>query len=666
MFRKMLAVALFGACACNSNSGGGGTAGDSGSGGVAASGGVADGTGGSTIDGAGGSTGGNGSGGTGAGGTGGSNPGTGGGIVSTGGTFVPATGHPFISLADYDAADRAGTAFSRLKSAVDDVVKIAATEPATATYTALMDKISPNHYGYSCVDAVVLYRLTQDAKYIKHAITLMDAFVNEETAAINSNQNPTIAGDSYLGVGELMEQVALAYDYGYSMLTAAQRQAWEAYANQAIQNVWNPNSAKWGSRSASWSGWSIDDPGDNYYYSFMKATLLWAIATQNTTWLDFIKTKKAPQISTYFSAMKGGGSREGTGYGTSLGSLFEDYRYWRSSTGTDLLAKPDHPRETIDYWVHATVPTLDYFASIGDQARSSMTSMFDYQRKLMIEAVRLNPNTTEGARGTWWLNHVPVMDGGGDPILGKMAYGFDVRFDLLANPSLPEQAPADLAYYAAGTGVMFARSAWATSASWLATIAGIYDQSHAHQDQGSFSIYKGTWLAATSNLVSHSGLHAETSAHNLLRFEDGSGKLVEQHNSTSTMNSSDADGVLTIDEDLSPAYAKSGGAVTSWKRTLVYTRSAHKLEVHDTCVVGTNIKPVFQVISPVLTTAPTVSDGVVTMGKLKVTQVAPAVSGSSAPKVVSLKSLPDAEFESGYRLDLTGTGCEFKVTLEAM
>jgi hypothetical protein len=665
MFRNLLAAMLLGACACASNSSGGGTAGDSGSGGITASGGVTEGTGGNTAGGTGGNTAG-GTGGDTAGGTGGNTAGIGGGIVSTGGTYVPATGHPFISLADYDAADKAGKGFSRLKGAVDDVVKIATAEPATATYTALMDKISPNHYGYSCVDAIVLYRLAQDVKYVKHAITLMDAFVSEETAAINSNQRPTIAGDSYLAVGELIEQVALAYDYGYSMLTAAQRQAWEAYANQAIQNVWNPDSAKWGSRSTPWSGWSIDDPGDNYYYSFMKATLLWAIATQNQTWLDFIKTKKAPQISTYFSAMKGGGSREGTGYGTALGSLFEDFRYWRSSTGTDLLAKPDHPRETIDYWVHATVPTLDYFGSIGDQARSSMTSMFDYQRKLMIEAVRLAPNTAESARGTWWLNHVPVLDGSNNPILGRMAYEFNVRYDLLANPSLPEEVPTDLAYYAAGTGVMFARSAWATSASWLATIAGIYDQSHAHQDQGSFTIYKGSWLAATSNLVSHSGLHSETSAHNILRFEDGSGKLVEQHNSTSTMTSSDAGGVLTIDEDLSPAYAKSGGAVTSWKRTLVYTRSAHKLEVHDACAVGTSIKPVFQVISPVLATAPTVSGGVVTMGKLKVTQVAPAVSASNAPKVVSLKSLPDAEFESGYRLELTGEGCEFKVTLEAM
>lgn len=605
----------------------------------------------------------------GGGGAGGSNSGTGG--TSTAATFidpppfVQPTKHPFISLVDYDATNKSGTAFTRLKAQVDDVVKITSAQPANSTYSALMDKVTKDHYGYSCVDAIVLYHLTQDTTYLKQAITMTDAFVNAETASIAGSTNPIIASDSYLDVGLYMEQIALAYDYGYDMLTPAQRQTWETYANQAIENVWNPTTAKWGSRTATWSGWSIDDPGDNYYYSFTKATLLWAIATQNPTWLDFMKTKKIPQMTAYFGALKGGGSREGTGYGTALASLFENYRYWRTSTGDDISKSSTHARDTIDYWVHATVPTLDYFASIGDQSRSSMTSMFDYQRHLVVEAVRLNPNTPQGARGAWWLNHAPVINSSSKPLLGQMAYGFDFRYDLLVNPALAEQAPTDLAYYAEGAGVMFARSGWTSSASWIATVAGIYDQSHAHQDQGSFTLYKGTWLAATSNLVSRSGLHSETSAHNVLRFEDSSGNLVAQVNSTSTLTSSDTGGVLTVNEDLSPAYAKSGGAVSKWNRNLVYTRSSHKLEVHDTCAVGSSVKPVFQVIAPIQKSAPTVNGAEITSDNLKITQVAPAVTSSNAPKVVELKSLAQSDFSSGYRIELTGADCEFKVTLEA-
>jgi hypothetical protein len=606
---------------------------------------------------------------TGGGGAGGSNSGTGG--TTTAVTFidpppfVQPTMHPFISLVDYDVTNKSGPALTRLKAQVDDVVKITSTQPANSTYTALMDKTTKDHYGYSCVDAIVLYYLTQDTTYLKQSLTMTDAFVNAETASIAAGTNPIIAGDSYLDVGSYMEQISLAYDYGYDMLTPAQRQTWEAYANQAIENVWNPTTAKWGSRTATWSGWAIDDPGDNYYYSFTKATLLWAIATQNTTLLDFMKTKKIPQMAAYFGALKGGGSREGTGYGTALASLFENYRYWRSSTGDDISKSSSHAKDTIDYWLHATVPTLDYFASIGDQSRSSMTSMFDYQRHLVVEAVRLNPNTPQGARGAWWLNHVPVIDSSSKPRLGQMAYGFDFRYDLLVNPSLAEQAPTDLAYYAEGAGVVFARSGWTSSASWIATVAGTYDQSHAHQDQGSFTLYKGTWLAATANLVSRSGLHSETSAHNVLRFEDSSGKLVPQANSTSTLALSDTGGVLTVDEDLSPAYAKSGGAVSKWTRKLVYTRSSHSLEVHDTCAVGSGVKPVFQVIAPVQMSAPTVNGPEITWDNLKITQVAPALTSSNVPKVVELKSLDQSDFSSGYRIELTGADCEFKVTLEA-
>lgn len=65
--------------------------------------------------------------------------------------------------------------------------------------------------------------------------------------------------------------------------------------------------------------------------------------------------------------------------------------------------------------------------------------------------------------------------------------------ELLMNRSALEQAPADLAYHAEGTGVLFARSAWDKSASWMDTVAGIYDQSHAHHDQGSFA-----WVAASN------------------------------------------------------------------------------------------------------------------------------------------------------------------------
>ena len=125
-----------------------------------------------------------------------------------------------------------------------------------------------------------------------------------------------------------MEQLALTYDYGYAQLTAAQRAAWSAFAEQAIYNVWNYGQAQWGGKSMPWSGWSTSDPGDNYHYSFLKATQLWALAShgQATSFayqgapmdlFTFLQQYKFGPLVGYVSQLSGGGSREGTGYGTS-------------------------------------------------------------------------------------------------------------------------------------------------------------------------------------------------------------------------------------------------------------------------------------------------------------------------------------------------------------
>ena len=303
-------------------------------------------------------------------------------------TYTLPTVRPYISLDDYDGVSLTSTAYLRLKGQVDDVVTVTNNLSAGATYNQLVNALNSNHYGYSSTDSIVMYHLTGNVSYLQQAIRMNDLFITSENARIAANQNPSIAGDSYLEVGPYMEQIALTYDAGYNLLSTQQRSTWAAFAQQTIYNIWNYNQASWGGRSAPWTGWSINDPGDNYYYSFLKATQLWAWASQNMTWINFLQTQKYPQLVPYFSVIAGGGSREGTGYGTAMKNMFENYRYWKSSTGEDLSALSSHAKETIDYWIHATTPDLHYFASIGDQSRSSMPTLFDYHRHLMQEAVK--------------------------------------------------------------------------------------------------------------------------------------------------------------------------------------------------------------------------------------------------------------------------------------
>src|SRR3546814_1127045 len=95
----------------------------------------------------------------------------------------------------------------------------------------------------------------------------------------------------------------------------------------------------------------------------------WALASGNSTWMNLLRNDKLPALQAYFAKLPGGGSLEGTGYGTSHMRLFSLYQTWRDATGVDLGNANSHVTDSIHYWIHATVPTLDYFAPLGDQAR---------------------------------------------------------------------------------------------------------------------------------------------------------------------------------------------------------------------------------------------------------------------------------------------------------
>ena len=248
---------------------------------------------------------------------------------------------------------------ARLRAQVDDVVKVTNAN-AAASYSALVAALNSGHYGYTVTDSIIMYRITGSIAYLQQAITMVDKMVDSENALIAAGSRPVVAADSYLEVGAIIEQVALTYDYGYAQLTAAQRSKWAAYAEQAVWNIWNYNSAKWGNVAAPWTGWSVNDPGNNYHYSFLRATMLWALASQSSGWRTFLEANKFPPLQSYFASLPGGGTREGTGYGTAVGNLFEDYQYWKASTGVDLSTSNTHAQNTIDYWIHASTPDFKY------------------------------------------------------------------------------------------------------------------------------------------------------------------------------------------------------------------------------------------------------------------------------------------------------------------
>lgn len=464
-------------------------------------------------------------------------------------------------------------------------------------------------YAFETTDAAMMYQLTGSMAYCDLAVRLVEQQVASAETAIATGGVPQVAGDSYLEVGPMIADLAQTLDSCPHRITAQQRQRWSAYAEQAVWNVWNPASARWGTRSVPWTGWSIDNPGNNYHYSFLTATAYWALTSgRRPTWMNLLTTQKFPALQAYYAQLRGGGSREGTGYGTAQMRLFTLYRIWRDATRVDLGNANSHLTDTIYYWTHATVPTRDRFAPIGDQSRNSIPEIYDYHRRLMLEARAVTKNIQARSVASWWLNNISLQ---------AMSSGFNLRHELLpaGTGGVP---PVDLVYHATGTGHLFARTGWDTNAMWVAFVAGPYVESHAHQDQGSFTLFSGDWMAVTSNIWSASGIEQATNMHNVVRFESGGSIVPQREGTTSSMAlTRGTGGAFTADANLTPAYG-AGAPVTSWRRRLEFAN--RRLTVRDTFQLAGGTAAIHQTQVPTL---PTISGATVTTARMRMRVLAP-------------------------------------------
>lgn len=540
---------------------------------------------------------------------------------------------------DFSTIDTGSPAYLRFKGWVDTAV---AGQPG---------------YAFSPTDAVYMHRLNGAPGYCALAVSMVENEVAAAEALIGQGQRPAVSGDSYLEVGEMIGALALTWDACSASLSPSQRSRWADYAEQAIWNIWHPDLAQWGGILHPWSGWSINDPGNNYHYSFLEATMLWGLASDSNSnhcgapnrnaWVDFLASDTLPTLSAFYADLDGGGSREGTGYGTAQMRLFWLYRIWRDAGCGDLAASSNHVADTIPYWVHATVPTADRFAPIGDQSRSSLPELFDYQRRLVLEARALVTDPQRRAIADHWLARISVP---------QMQQGFNFRHDLLGADQGGE-FPSERHWHASGTGHLFARTDWTADALWMAFVAGRFDQSHAHEDQGAFTLFgRRDWLAVSENIWTHSGIQQGGEVHNVLRFERAGQALRQRRDTEAVMLvERQQDDSLLVEADLTAAYAGQAG-LQSWQRELRFDNDG--LRVHDVYQVESGTRAVFQINTP--TRPRLLGNNTVRAGDLLIRVLSPASVNFS---VLDWHSVEAAEFNSGWRLDIEGSGGEYLVEL---
>jgi hypothetical protein len=426
------------------------------------------------------------------------------------GAFSVAESHPRVLLRDEvfrgqlrQALSKKTRAASRFKDMVDAQLR------------------GRDTYAFQPWFAALLHQLTGKSDYAEYAVSRTDAFVAAEEALVAAGKRPTVAGDSYLHVGATVGNLALVYDWCHDRLTPAQRARWIAYANQAVWNVWNHRQARWGGVSHEWTGWGTDNPSNNYYYSFLRATMLLGLATHGENpeaagWLALFREKLDKELfPTFARDLAGGGSREGTGYGTAMNGLFELYFWWERSTTERIADRTPHAVASIAHTIHAIVPSLDRLAPTGDHSRDSKAELFDYHRHYLQILIALFPKERLASAAKSLLAASSVR---------SMQHAFMAYSDFLYEA--PDVAPAPLAelsttYWGPGTGQLSMRASWEPSATYANFICGPYTESHAHRDQGSFVVYKGAWLAYDANIDAHSGIEQDEFNHNLVRIEQG-------------------------------------------------------------------------------------------------------------------------------------------------
>jgi len=549
-------------------------------------------------------------------------------------TPVFPTGHPRIYL----TPNR-----TRLKAALD------ANTPTAARFKSIVDSwvAGSDIWGFNAWNAALMGQLTGSSKYCTKAVAVVQKQVADAETAIAAGSAPLVAADSYLDIGDMIGDLALTYDWCYPSLTSTQKTHWIAYANQAVWNVWNYKSAKWGTKTLPWSGWAIDDPSDNYYYSFLKATMLLGLATngessQAQTWLDtFRQTKILDELDPTFSSdLVGGASREGTGYGVAMRRLFELYTFWKDTTGESIATYTKHSRSSMLAMLHQIVPTFDKVAPTGDQSRDSTASLFDYHRDYLLQLMHIFATDTLSGRAKSLLAASSVK---------SMSLQFMAGEDFINDPSTITSmsvSALNTAYYAKGIGELYMRSDWGTKATWVNLIAGPYTEAHAHQDQGSIMIYKGGWLAYDAVIDSHSGLTQATTAHSLVRIDNGSTPIPQYANSISKVTAlHETKQYVYASTDLTPAY-NGNGSIQMVQRDVLYLLP-NVVIVYDRVNTSSSTTQTWQLASPV---KPSISSSNATFTNaghtLKVMRLSPTSTTSSVYSYTS-----DADYSNGFRLD---------------
>jgi hypothetical protein len=383
-------------------------------------------------------------------------------------------------------AAKNGPAYQRLKENVD----------------AHLDKVDV--WGSSAENMALVHLLSGEEKYARAALTWARASMKDK-----------IEAESYLEFGNLMRRVALTLDWCRPQLSKAERDELVSYLDASTHELWFANKG---------SGWGLEDPGNNYHMAFLEGTAFAAHALRSVghpnadKYLALLTRKIEGDggVLDYLEARGAGGDwHEGTNYGqVAKQRLYSALSVIAAAGGPNYFVQNPFFADSIRFAIYQLQPDRRSLHPAGDLARDTAMQVSPYDRDYVQTAARYLEDPAVKGLARWYLDH--VMPSFRDKTFDwRGGYYRDLVFQGQGNVTPPSKLP--LFYLAKGNGWATVRSGWDQGATSL-SIAGnaIVDQSHAHHDVGSFTLFKGGWQAVDAASYASSGLQWEAGAHNMV------------------------------------------------------------------------------------------------------------------------------------------------------
>jgi hypothetical protein len=239
------------------------------------------------------------------------------------------------------------------------------------------------------------------------------------------------------------------------------------------------------------------------------------------------------------------------------------FNIWANQMGTDLAGMLDWANNLIPATIHATKPDLSYYDG-GD-----WSTLPAIPPTTMLQSfVQFQPNH----RMTPFVRQLLSDLNAPSPITGT------------TTPYKSGASAFPLSYMTKGTGAMYARSDWSSTANWVSLAVGpIFEPGHQHYDRAHVTFQRGK-----DYLIMNAGGYGITNSlpwHNTLGFDDkGAGNNVvyppgqgawADLTKTVPPKYQDHDGFVYGQEDFGAQYANTDtttNAVTRAVRTMVFIR----------------------------------------------------------------------------------------------